>query len=879
MKRDATIVLTAGMFLILAAMPAAADNGGAKVQAHRLTQSVDVDGRLDETAWQRPTNPPMVQNEPENGADPIQPTDWWVAYDDDALYVAARMHEAGDVSSKLGRRDTWPASDWIYLNLDTFNDDRNAFSFSVNPDGVIGDGVLYNDGWGDNSWDGVWTCATSIDSKGWTVEMRIPFSQMNFPATDTQVWGINFSRRYLLCNGREDLFHMPRGEAGYMNRFPDLVGIEGIKPGQRLEVLAFGVGKAEFVEVADGDPFRDGSDFFGDVGADITWGLNSNLTLNATVNPDFGQVEVDPAVVNLSDFETYFQERRPFFVKDANAYRFGREGLSNNVGFNFSDPQLFYSRRIGRAPQLPYEDHDYVDAPSATTILGAAKLGGKIGNTTVGVMTATTVEEKANLDLGGARTRQSVEPFTSYTAARVKHTTPDGRQGLGAMMTNVWRDLGTELARDRLTRNAMAAGVDGWTTLDEDGVWAMRGYLSMSRVTGEPEAIGLLQTSSRRYYQRPGADHIEYDPTRTSLDGWCGRAMINRQSGNFTLNSAVGAISPGYEINDMGFQYRADQINYHLMAGYDWHDPKGWFRRRGFSLGLYKNWDFGGRADQYGGGLFYDMQFANFWGAHGMLFYNPERNNFRTSRGGPVMRTPQFREASMSVYTNWQRPWVVEIGGGVWDSADGSSGGHFRSDVTLRPLPSLRLSLGVNRSWDDIHQQWVANIDDPAMTATYGTRHVFGRMDYDELSFPILLDWTFTPKLTLQSYVQPLFATGKYDAFKELARGDSYDFNHYGDDGSTIVRDDDGYVVDPDGAGPIEAYDLYDPDFNLKSLKVNLVLRWEYGPGSTFYLVWTQDRMDFQNPGEFAPRRDWDLLMEAPGDDIILAKITTWLDW
>jgi len=879
MKRGAVIALATGLLLLTVATAEGAGNGGAVVRAHRLSAPIDMDGRLDDPAWRRPTNPQLVQNEPENGADPIQPTDWWVSYDDDALYVAARLHECEVVNSKLGRRDTWPASDWVYLNLDTFNDDRNAYSFSVNPDGVIGDSALYNDGWSDDSWDGIWTCATAVDAHGWTVEMRIPFSQLSFPASEQQVWGINFSRRYLRCNGREDLFHRPRGEAGYMNRFPDLVGIEGVEPGQRLEILAFGVGKAEYLEVDADDPFRDGSDYTGDVGADITWGLSSNLTLNATINPDFGQVEVDPAVVNLSDFETYFQERRPFFVKDANSYRFGREGLNGNVGFNFSDPNLFYSRRIGRAPQLSCADHDYADAPCATTILGAAKLGGKIGNTTVAFMSAATAEEKADLDLGGVRSRQSVEPFSSYTVARVKHATPDGRQGVGAMVTNVWRDLGTPLACERLARGATVAGIDGWTTLDEDGVWAMRGYLSASRVSGDPEAIDRLQTSSRRYFQRPGADHVAHDPTRTSLQGWGGRVMLNKQSGNTSLNTALGAISPGYEINDLGFQYRADQINWHLMTGYAWHEPKGWFRDRGFDVGLYKNWDFGGRSDQYGAGLFYSARFDNFWGLHGMFFYNPERNDLRATRGGPVLRKPENREADLSLYTNWQRPWVVELGGNVWEWGDGSSGAYLWTDVSVRPLPSLRLSFGMRRSWQDTRHQWVDNVDDPAMTATYGTRHVFGRMDYDELSFPTRVDWTFTPKLTLQSYIQPLFATARYEDFKELARGDSYDFTHYGEDGTTITRTDDGYTVDPDGAGPIEPYGLDDPDFNFKSLKVNLVLRWEYGPGSTFYLVWTQDRVDFQNPGDFSPSRDWDLLMDAPGDDIVLAKVTTWLDW
>ena len=245
--------------------------------------------------------------------------------------------------------------------------------------------------------------------------------------------------------------------------------------------------------------------------------------------------------------------------------------------------------------------------------------------------------------------------------------------------------------------------------------------------------------------------------------------MLNKQSGNTNLNTALGVISPGFEINDLGFQYRADQINWHLMAGYSWLEPKGWVRERGLSLGVFKNWDWAGGGFEQGAGLFYDVSFANFWGASGMLFYNPERDSFRASRGGPVMRMPEYREFQLSLYTNWQRPWVVEVGGTAWSSGDGSDGLSLWGDVTLRPLSSLRLSLGVRRSFDNTRAQWVDNVDDPAMTATYGTRHVFGRMDYDELSFPVRVDWTFTPGLTLQSYVQPLFAAARYDRFKELA--------------------------------------------------------------------------------------------------------------
>jgi len=337
------------------------DPGGvplaSQVRAFRLAGPVELDGILDETDWRQPGESRLIQNDPDNGCAPRNKTEFWVAFDDKALYVAARMYDSApdSIASRLGRRDTWPSSDWIYINLDTFNDDRNAFSFSVNPAGVIGDLALYNDGWGDSSWDGVWEVATGIDEQGWTVECRIPFSQLKFPDTEKQVWGMNFSRRTLRHHGRDELFHMPRGESGYGSRFPDLVGMDGIKPDGRGELLAYSLGKGEFLEVAEGDPFHKDPQFSGNAGLDLKTALSNNLTMNATVNPDFGQVEVDPAVVNLSAYETFYEERRPFFVEDANIFRFGVEGLNSNWNFNWNDPMLFYSRRVGRAPQIGVE--------------------------------------------------------------------------------------------------------------------------------------------------------------------------------------------------------------------------------------------------------------------------------------------------------------------------------------------------------------------------------------------------------------------------------------------------------------------------------------------------------------------------------------------
>ena len=853
------------------------------VRAERLTGAVELDGVLDEAAWQRPGETRHVQNDPDNGCPPRHLTEFWVAYDDAALYVAARMYDSApdSISARLGRRDTWPSSDWLYINLDTFNDDRNAFSFSINPAGVLCDSKLYNDGWSDRSWDGVWEAATRIDAQGWVAEVRIPFSQLKFPATEEQVWGINLSRRILRYNERTDLFHKPRGSSGYGNRFPDLVGISGIKPETKAELTPYVLGKGEFRDVDPDDPFRSDPEFSGNAGLDLKTALSNNLTLNAAVNPDFGQVEVDPAVVNLGAYETFYEERRPFFVEDANTFRFGREGLSSNWNFNWMDPLLFYSRRVGRAPQLGIEGSpDYYDAPQVTTILGAAKVSGKVGNTSVGGLTAVTAREKAHLQKDGRRYEQVVEPLTNYTVARAKVTSPDGSRGVGLMMTGTVRDLDDPVSQAALNRRSFTGGIDGWTELDEDGVWAVKGYFSGSHITGSEEAIADLQTSSRRYYQRPDADHVEFDPHATELKGWVSRVAVNKQSGNWRFNSAAGYSSPGYEINDVGFQYRTDNINTSLVGGYAWLEPHGIFRNQSVHVGTYKTWDTSGTPSEYGGGVWYWNQFKNYWGVNLHCFFNPERNDPRLTRGGPMMRVPRVREFDGSISTDWRKDWVVSVSGGVSSDAGGSASARGRLSLEVHPVASFGLEIAPRYAWSQEEAQHYDEVADPAMTATYGSRYIFADLEYREFSLETRFDWTFTPKLTLQAYVQPLFASGSYSDHKELARPASYDFNRYGqDNGSTIVYDPAGdadypYLVTPDGGDPANTFRLADRNFNFKSLKVNMVLRWEYAAGSTFYLVWTQDRVNTENPGSFELGRDVRSLLDAPGEHILMVKIS-----
>ncbi len=855
-----------------------------RVEALRLAEQVCLDGVLDEAAWQRPSAAPLVQNEPDNGVPPRLPTDWWVAYDDEAIYVAARFHDTApeSIMCNLGRRDASPNSDWVYLNLDTFNDGRTGYTFSLSPSGVQRDGVLYNDGWNDDSWDGVWDYGVKIDEQGWAAEIRIPFSQLSFPDRDEQTWGINLSRRTRRLRERDDVVHLPRGESGYIRRFPDLVGIRGVESGRPAELLAYVAGKGEFLEVAGDDPFRDGSDFEGNAGADLKWCLSSDLTLNATFNPDFGQVEVDPAVVNLSDFETFFPERRPFFVKDASTFNYAEEGTNSNWNFNWSDPQPFYSRRIGRAPSVPLGDHAYADVPGATTILGAGKLSGTMGGTTLGLLSAITAEEQAELKPDNLPSyHQVVEPLANYTVARLKHASKDGNHGIGMMTTAVWRDLADDNARAALTSRAFSSGIDGWTRLDDRADWALRGYASASHVSGEAQVIDGIQRSSRHYYQRAGADHLDYDPERTSLDGWTGRLMLNRQSGRFQLNTAVGAASPGYEINDLGYQGRADLLNWHLATGWQWLEPGRVFQNASVQAAAYRGWDYGGHPDAIGAGFFYNACLTNWWAFWGNVFYNPEYTGLRYTRGGPAIGVPEHVEGQFYVDSDGRKPVYVMLGGGLSTAADDSRSANVELLVRIDPRSSIELSFDPRLTWSLDHWQWVSNVPDPTMAATYGTRCVFGDLEYRTFSLTTRADWTFTPKLTLQTYVQPLLAAGAYSDLKELARPGAYAFNHYGqDNGSTIGQDpaDGSYAIDPDGAGPAETFTLGDPDFNFKSLKVNLILRWEYRPGSTFFFVWTHNRTNYDDPGDFDVPRDARSLFDAHGENLFMIKGTYWFD-
>ncbi|MDH3208348.1 MAG: carbohydrate binding family 9 domain-containing protein, partial [Gemmatimonadota bacterium] len=481
------------------------------VRASVRPGAVRLDGHLDEAAWSEATAVSgFRQVDPEEGEPVSERTEARVLFDAEALYVGVRFYDREPVSTRLGRRDmALSDSDWLGVVIDSYHDHRTAFSFDVNPSGVQRDAIKSVDANGnetdDLSWDGVWEAETSIDEEGWSAEYRIPFSQLRFASTDEPLWGIQIER--VIGRRREYavLAFTPKAERGGIATYGHLTGLGGIEASDRLEVLPYVVTRAEYVEPGT-NPYRSDSEYFGSAGVDLLYRPSSQLTLNATINPDFGQVEVDPAIVNLTVYETRYEEKRPFFIEGSEIFDFGR---------NTSGGQLFYSRRIGRSPQLSPPSRE-ADVPEITTILGAGKLTGKTeGGWSIGIMEAVTAEESARyLDTGGATAETPVEPLTNYLVTRVRKDGMDGRSSIGAMFTAANRDLGTEALRAGLRESGYAGGIDfrrEWA----DRAWVLQGSAVLSRVAGSQEAIARVQAAGNHFFQRPDADHLTYDPTVT----------------------------------------------------------------------------------------------------------------------------------------------------------------------------------------------------------------------------------------------------------------------------------------------------------------------------------------------------------------------------
>ncbi len=837
-----------------------------------------VDGRLDDSCWELVDwGTDFVQWEPETGAAPSEQTGFKILYDEEALYLAYRAYDSEPqrIANLLERRDRFPG-DWVEVNIDSYHDQRTAFSFTSSVSGTRGDEFISLDGenW-DGNWDPVWELATHMDEQGWTAEVRIPFSQLRFSNDSEQVWGLQVQRRLFRKEERSLWQPKAKEDPGWVSRFGELHGIAGVGAGRQIELLPYGLLQGERFAAVPGDPFQDGSVGKIEAGLDGKLGVTNDVTMNFTLNPDFGQVEADPSEINLTAFETFFEEKRPFFIEGRNIFDY--QIAPSIAGGSFTSDNLFYSRRVGRQPQgYPSLDSTEVaDVPDHTSIIAALKMSGKTSSgVSLGLLESVTAKEKATVDLGGARRTETVEPLSNFLVGRLQKDFDAGSTVVGVMGTAVSRNL-DEPQLEFMHRAAYTGGIDllhRWN----NRLWYAALNGAASHVRGPSTSIARTQAASARYYQRPDNDYTTFDPTRTSLTGHAGSLRLGRGSGAGWRFETGGAWrSPGFECNDIGFLRRADEINQFTWVGWASRNPFAIFRRVGINSNQWLNWDFGGHplSQQVNGN--FNMNFKNNWQAGGGVTRQFENVSNTELRGGPSSLWPGRWSRNFWVNGDRRRSWAVDFGGYFEDGDEGfMSYSEWWGGLSLRPTNTLQLSANPSHSTYGRELQYVS-------TKSFGSeaRYLFGNLDQETFGLTLRLDYTLTPNLTLQYYGAPFVSAGTYTAHKRITapRAEAYRdrFQSFTAEQIHFVEADNRYDVDEDVDGVVD-YAFGNPDFNFRDYNSNLVLRWEFQPGSTMFLVWQQSRSDFVSQGTFDLGNDLDSLFDVHPHNVLLLKVNKW---
>jgi hypothetical protein len=696
-----------------------------------------IDGILNDEVWRHaPASGDFLQKEPNEGEPATEKTTVQIVYDDEALYVGVMCYdsEPGKIVARLARRDGWVEADYVSIDIDAHHDHQTANWFMVNAAGVKGDGQIYNDTCKDGSWNGIWEARTAIHDQGWSAEYRIPYHTLRFSPKEEYVWGMHLGR-YISRKSETDQWCLIRkGVNGWVSQLGHIEGIRGIHPPRHLEVMPFALGRSTFLPESPANP--NGRDLFSSVGLDMRYGISSNISLNATFNPDFGQVEADPASLNLTAFETFYPERRPFFLEGS--------GIFSTPG-----SMLFYSRRIGRQPgQLPIpEDSEPIDKPDSTTILSAAKLTGKTASkTSFGIMNAITANEYATVErtytdpvTGLEQTKQEkhlIEPLTNFFVGRVKQDVMKN-SNVGAMLTAVNR-------KDDVP--AYAAEVDG------NLKWSDGQYSLSTRLAGS--------------HTGPAGDR---------KDGYEAVANFHRSArwigGGLNLNVR----SPGFDVNDLGFVDRSGKMDSFGFIHVDIDKPWLLVRKMGFWTCNWTNWNYDGVDLGKGCNLYNWIETKNRWFMEWCISKGFEALNDTETRGGPLMRQPSSIGYFATLDTDGSKPVSLgfHVSGGR--ASEGLSSNHsLHLGLGIRPASYIQLYIGTSYGTGHNHAQWVKNTEDAA-----GKHYVFGELDNQTLDLSTRLNVSFTPDFSFQLYMQPFVAVGDYSSFKELLRPRSYEFKPY----------------------------------------------------------------------------------------------------
>jgi hypothetical protein len=848
----------------------AQDDPAARKQARAVrvrSGEIRVDGRLDEPIWQSaPAVTDFVMAEPVERGQPSDVMDVRFVFDETALYVGAHMvsRVAGAIQAPLTRRDEAGQAEYLQIELDTYLDRRTAYMFGVTAAGVRLDHYHSSDDErnADSGYDPVWEARTAASADGWTAELWIPMSQLRFNDTEELVWGLNIKRWVPTLNEEVYWALVPRTERGWSSRFGDLRGIERVRGGRRLEVLPYVAGDSRINHDRDiNDPFDDGRNLEGRAGADLKFGIGPNLTLDATFNPDFGQIDADPAEVNLSAFETFFPERRPFFLEGASLL----QGQTNN---------FFYSRRIGARPTGPASGV-YVEYPNAATILGAAKVTGRQpSGLSIGALVAVTDEEWANTMTDGIQAETKVAPPVFWAVTRVQQEFGDQGSEFGVQMTAMRRNLNeSDPLADLLTRTAMT-GVADTRIRFGDRTYEFSFSGGGSWVAGNEAAISRLQRANTHLFQRP--DKPRYDATRTSLSGMQIRTAFEKIAGRHWLWGANTMIeSPEFEPNDLGRLNFAGDVQSSARVRYRETVPGRYIRSYSLQLSGNSNSYYDSLTPRASLGVNADATFRNFWSAGASVNRNFRGQDAQLTRGGPSMGSVHGWSVSWNLRNSNASTTQWSIGGFYRTSELGEYVWDPGFSLSMRPSPSWRISFNPNVSRERSLRQYFSTLDGPR-EEVYFKRYIFGFIERTTISMQIRVNYVFKPDLTLDVYAEPFAASGRYTGFGELSTPRSHYLREYGAEGIELERLDDGRWVVQDGA---DTFTLPNRDFNSQSYRSNVVLRWEWRPGSILYAVWQQDRASTVSSAESVNVGDAFGSITAPGDNIFAIKSTFWFGW
>lgn len=805
--------------------------------AVRAVAPVVIDGRDDDPVWRLAAAITQFREfQPAENGEPRFATAAKVAYDDRNLYVFIRAFDPhpDSILKLLARRDVRAATDQLKIMIDSYHDRRNGFEFAVNPAGVKRDYAIYNDTQEDDAWDAVWDVATQVDSLGWTAEFRIPLSQLRYVPRGSNTFGFGIWRDIQRYTERESWPLFRNSQTGISSQLGELTGLVGLPSPRRPEITPYVVSKN--VSVPAGGAFDRSQQVTG--GADLKYGITSNLTLDATINPDFGQVEADPSVLNLTAFETFFQERRPFFVQGAGIFRFGVN--CNQV--NCNGEGLFYSRRIGRAPELDYGEPG---SPTATTIYGAAKLTGRLpGGQTLGVLDAVT--QRATSPLG-----ETMEPTTNYAVVRTQQDFRNGESGVGAMLTAVNRNL--DRWTDTVLRRSAYVGAADFRHRFLSGHYQISGSLDLSRVTGTEQAIARTQRDPVHFYQRTG----NFDSTRTDLSGNAEELFFSKLGGGITrFETSYQRRSQGFEANDLGFLLQADQQSWSTWFGLQALRPASIYQIAFWNFNWWQYWTAAGTPVERAANTNLHVQLNNRWFLHGGVTAGQLGTTFcdrNCSRGGPAVRVDPYLVVWGEADGDGRPRFVPSVWYNYW-RGDGGRSERFNGNVQV----AYRIASQVNTSVTLAATHNVNDVQSIApVTDSAGTHYLFAHLNQKQVSLTGRVDYTLSTTLTLQLYGQPFVSKGTFSHPRTL--------------------------LDPNAAAFDDRYQDYSATpggFNFKAFNSTAVLRWEYRPGSTLFLVWTQGRNDFQPAmGPRSLQGDFQDLFGLHPNNTFLVKASYWLNW